>query len=64
MSSRDVVLEGARPAEIEALFHLSANPGLVPPPEILRRLEAKGWIDSFNDTHVLTVAGRTLLDAR
>jgi hypothetical protein len=64
MSPRDVVLEGARPDEIEALSHLCANPAFRPGAEIIPRLQAKGWIDTFGDVHVLTLAGRALLDAR
>ncbi len=64
MSPGDVVLEGVRPDEIEALSRLSTNPEFRPRDEILPRLEAKGWIDTFGDAHVLTLAGRTLLDAR
>lgn len=64
MSPRDVVLEGARPTEIEALSRLCSNPDFRPGVDVLRRLEAKGWIDSFGDSHVLTVTGRTLLELR
>lgn len=64
MSLRDVVLEGARPVEIEVLSRLSANPDFRPGAEVLRRLEAKGWVDTFGEAHVLTLTGRALLDAR
>lgn len=64
MYSRDVVLEGARPGEIEALSRLSANPDYRPASDLLRCLAAKGWVDSYGDAHVLTLAGRTLLEAR
>ena len=61
---RDVVLEGARAAEIEALAHLSAHPEVALPPPIAQRLRAKGWIDTAGDSHLLTIAGRTLVENR
>jgi hypothetical protein len=64
MSLRDVVLEGARPVEVEALSHLAANPSYRPDSVVLRRLAAKGWVDIYGDAHILTLTGRTLLDAR
>jgi len=64
MSLRDVVLEGARPIEIEALTRLSANPNFRPEADVLRRLAAKGWIDTYGDASVLTLTGRAVIDAR
>ena len=64
MSLRDVVLEGVRPLEREALARLSANPDFRPGSDVLRRLEAKGWIDTYGEAHILTITGRALLDAR
>ncbi len=64
MSVRDVVLEGARPVEVEALSRLSANPDYHPRSDVLRRLAAKGWVEIYGDAHILTLQGRTLVDAR
>lgn len=61
---RDVVLEGARSVEIEALVHLSMHPDAALPPFIAQRLRAKGWIDTAGDSHLLTIAGRTLVENR
>lgn len=64
MHLRDIVLEGVRPIEIEVLSRLSSNPDFQPGADLVRRLEAKGWIDTYGDTHLLTVTGRTLIDPR
>lgn len=64
MHLRDLVLEGARPIEVEVLYRLSDNPEFRPGSDVARRLEAKGWIDTYGETHVLTVTGRTLLETR
>lgn len=64
MSLRDVVLEGVRPIEREVLSRLSENPGFHAGSHVLRRLEAKGWIDTYGDAHILTIAGRALLESR
>jgi hypothetical protein len=64
MSFRDVVLEGVRPAEVEALSRLSTNPDYRPDSHVLRRLAAKGWIESYGDANVLTLQGRTVIDSR
>lgn len=64
MSLRDVVLEGVRPVELETLSRLSANPDFRPGSDVLRRLEAKGWIDTYGEAHILTLTGRTLLEVR
>jgi hypothetical protein len=61
---RDVVLEGVRPIEVEVLARLCNNPEFRPGADVARRLEAKGWIDTYDGTHLLTVAGRTLIEAR
>lgn len=64
MSLRDVVLEGVRPLELEALSRLSADPDFRPGGDVSRRLEAKGWIDTYGEAHLLTLTGRALLDTR
>jgi hypothetical protein len=62
MLPRDAVLEGVRPIEVEALTRLSADPEFRPGADIVRRLEAKGWLESFGEAHLITVTGRTLLE--
>jgi len=64
MQFRDIVLEGVRPIEVEVLSRLSSNPDFRPGSDVVRRLEAKGWIDTYGDTHLLTVTGRTLIEGR
>lgn len=61
---RDVVLEGASSIEIEALAYLSSHPEAALPPPVAQRLRAKGWIDTAGDAHLLTIAGRTLVENR
>ncbi|GGF14549.1 hypothetical protein GCM10011321_03040 [Youhaiella tibetensis] len=62
MLSRDAVLEGPLPAEIQALFRICNEPGYRPLPDMLRRLEAKGWIDTAGETHLVTLTGRTVIE--
>lgn len=64
MSFRDVVLEGIRPVEVEVLSRLSTNPDFRPDTHVLRRLAAKGWVESYGDAHILTLQGRAVIDAR
>lgn len=64
MSFRDVVLEGVRPAEVEALSRLCADPDYRPYSSLLRRLAAKGWVECYGDAHLLTLQGRTVVEAR
>lgn len=59
---RDAVLEGARPGEIRALEMLCQKPDAAIPIHIAHRLRAKGWIDTVVDVHLVTIAGRTLVD--
>jgi hypothetical protein len=60
---RDIVLEGVRPADVEALASLSADPAHPLDSSVLRRLEAKGWVDTYGEINIVTVVGRVLLDA-
>ena len=59
---RDLVLEGALAIEIEVLTRIGSDPDYRPGYYIRRKLEAKGWVDTFRDASVLTIAGRTLVD--
>ena len=61
-SSGDAVLEGARANEIQALVLLCLEPNAAIPMHIAQRLRARGWIETVIDTHLVTIAGRTLVD--
>jgi hypothetical protein len=59
---RDAVLQGAETVEIEALAKIARSQGNSIAPALARRLQAKGWIDSIGEEHLLTICGRTLID--
>jgi hypothetical protein len=60
----DLILEGVRPAELEALSKIAAVRGYWPSPALRLALLSKGWIDQMGDHLLVTITGRTLLDAR
>jgi len=62
MLPRDVVLEGPQPAEIQAIFRLCNDPDYRPGPDVLRRLQAKGWVDTAGEANLVTLTGRTLIE--
>ncbi|KFL27351.1 hypothetical protein [Paradevosia shaoguanensis] len=62
MLLRDAVLEGPQPAEVQALLRLCREPDYHPLPEIVRQLEAKGWVDTAGETHLVTLTGRTVVE--
>ena len=60
---RDAVLEGATAAEVVALARLVEDDANSPPPHLCPTLRAKGWlITTDNGHHLLTLAGRTLVE--
>ena len=60
---RDAALEGATAAEVVALARLAADDANSPPPHLCPKLRAKGWlITTENGNHLLTLAGRTLVE--
>ncbi len=57
---RDAVLEGVRRFDVDHLRQLAhGGPGDA---NALARLEAKGWVETVGSVHLITLAGRTLLD--
>ena len=59
---RDAVLEGASAAEVIALARLAADEAIAPPPHLCPVLRDKGWITTTDKGHLLTQAGRTLIE--
>lgn len=59
--TRDAVLEGANPSEIETLSRLCRDPAYQPSGDMAQRLQAKGWLDLAGGYHLVTLAGRTLV---
>lgn len=64
MQFRDIILEGANPNEIEALFRLCNEPDASLPSDMAQRLAAKGWVDAAGSAYLVTIAGRTLIENR
>ncbi len=62
MFSRDLILEGVRPADILALRQV--RKGGVLNEDTIRRLEAKGWIEAPGGIALITLTGGTLLQDR
>jgi hypothetical protein len=60
MLNKDLVLEGVRPSDVAALRQVRAG-DLSVDPERMRRLEAKGWIDTPGGVPLITLTGGTLL---
>lgn len=59
----DLILEGVRPAEVEALSRIAAVRGYWPATSMRAALLSKGWVDQLGDHLLLTLTGRALLDA-
>jgi len=59
---RDVVLEGARPFDVEQLQLLAQGRSVTGSAQQLERIAAKGWLETVGDVHLITLTGRTLLD--
>ncbi len=59
----DLILEGVRPAELEALSKIASLRGYWPTPAVRMALLSKGWVDQRGDHLLLTLTGRALLDA-
>lgn len=59
---RDAVLEGARPLDVAQLQLLAAGDSLTATAEQLAQIEAKGWLQTVGGVHLITIAGRTLLE--
>jgi len=59
---RDVVLEGARPFDLEQLQLLAQGRSATGSAQQLERIAAKGWLETVDGVHLITLTGRTLLD--
>lgn len=59
----DLVLEGANPSEVDALFAVAAGQSNIGS-DLADRLRAKGWLDQYGSDLLITVPGRVLLDRR
>jgi hypothetical protein len=57
---RDAVLEGVRRFDVDHLRQLER--GGAGDASALARLQAKGWVETVGSVHLITLAGRTLLD--
>lgn len=62
LTERDVVLEGAKPLDLEQLTLLAGGHSATASAQQLARIEAKGWLETVGDTHLITLTGRTLLE--
>ncbi len=60
----DLILEGVRLAELEALSKIADLRGYWPAPAMRLALLSKGWIEQMGDHLLLTITGRTLLDTQ
>lgn len=60
MFSRDLILEGVRPADVIALRHILGGEALVSE-SMISRLAAKGWLEVQGGIPLITLTGGTLL---
>ena len=58
---RDAVLEGARRSDLEQLRLLAQGRSATATVQQLAQIEAKGWLETVGDIHLITLTGRTLL---
>lgn len=59
---RDIVLEGAKVMDVEQLRLLAGGQAVTASAQQLARIEAKGWLETVDGVHLITLTGRTLLD--
>lgn len=59
---RDVVLEGAQPVDLEQLRLLAQGYSATGSAQQLARIEAKGWLETVQGYHLITLTGRALLE--
>jgi hypothetical protein len=62
LTERDVVLEGVKPLDLEQLQLLASGSLATASAQQLARIEAKGWLETVGDTHLITLTGRALLE--
>jgi hypothetical protein len=58
----DAVLEGVRPSEVEQLRLLAQGRSATASPQQMAQIAAKGWLDTVDGTHLITLTGRALLE--
>lgn len=58
----DAVLEGVRPSEVEQLRLLAQGRSATASPQQLAQIAAKGWLDTVDGVHLITLTGRALLE--
>ncbi len=58
----DAVLEGVRSSEVEQLRLLAQGRSATASPQQLAQIAAKGWLDTVNGVHLITLTGRALLE--
>lgn len=59
---RDIVLEGAKTFDVEQLRLLSQGLCLTGSTQQLARIAAKGWLETVDGNHLITLTGRALLE--
>jgi len=59
---RDAVLEGARRSDLEQLRLLAQGRSATATAQQLARIEAKGWLETIGNIHLITLTGRALLE--
>jgi hypothetical protein len=62
MTERDLVLEGAKPSDLEQLRLLADGRLSTATAQQLAGIEAKGWLETVGGVHLITLTGRTLLE--
>lgn len=61
-AERDVVLEGVKRLDLEQLQLLAEGRSATASAQQLARIQAKGWVDTVADVHLITLTGRALLE--
>jgi len=59
---RDAVLEGAKAFDLEQLQLLAQGRSATASAQQLAGIEAKGWLETVQGIHLITLTGRALLE--
>lgn len=62
MMERDVVLEGVKTLDVEQLQLLVQGRSATASSQQLARIATKGWLETVDGIHLITLTGRTLLE--
>lgn len=62
LQGRDAVLEGAKPFDVEQLRLLAQGRSATASEQQLAGIEAKGWLETVDGIHLITLTGRALLE--